>query len=149
MAIVKNSNGNVVINDGVEILPESGQSIEAVVAQDPDLARVMAEEAFMNEFVIIEVAPTTDDNANPMPTPSVNGVVQPIPRGIPTRIKRKYLEVLARCKETKYTQRTSNPMEPERIDMVPRSALTYPFQVVEDKNPIGSSWLKAVMLEAA
>ena len=74
MAIVKNSNGNVVINDGVEIFPESGQSIEAVVAQDPDLARVMAEEAFMNEFVIIEVAPTTDDNANPMPTPSVNGV---------------------------------------------------------------------------
>lgn len=147
MAQVKNSNGNLVINDAIEIMPEGGQSIESIVTQE--FSREVFEEAFMNESVVVLVADTTDENLNPMPTPSVNGVTQPIMRGVPTRIKRKYLEVLARCKETKYSQRTANPMEPDRIEMVPRTAFTYPFQVIEDLNPKGGAWLKAVMAEAA
>ena len=147
MAQIKNANGNLVINDAIEILPEDGQSIESIV--NKEFAREVFEEAFMNEMVVVVVADTTDENVNPMPMPSVNGTSQPIMRGIPTRIKRKYLEVLARCKETKYSQRTANPMEPDRIEMVPRTAFTYPFQVVEDLNPKGGAWLKAVMAEAA
>ena len=147
MAQVKNSNGNLVINDAIEIMPEDGQSIEAIVTKEFD--REVFEEAFMNEMVTVMVADTTDENVNPMPTPSVNGVMQPIMRGVPTRVKRKYLEVLARCKETKFSQRTANPMEPDRIEMVPRTAFTYPFQVIEDQNPKGGAWLKAVMAEAA
>ena len=147
MAQVKNSNGNLVINDAIEIMPEDGQSIESIVTKEFD--REVFEEAFMNEMVTVMVADTTDENVNPMPTPSVNGVMQPIMRGVPTRVKRKYLEVLARCKETKYSQRTANPMEPDRIEMIPRTAFTYPFSVVEDLNPKGNAWLKAVMAEAA
>ena len=147
MAAQKNSNGNLVINDAIEIMPEDGQSIEPLVNQEFD--RQVFEEAFMNELVIVMVHETTDENVNPMPTPSVNGVMQPIMRGVPTRVKRKYLEVLARCKETKYSQRTANPMEPDRIEMIPRTAFTYPFSVVEDLNPKGNAWLKAVMAEAA
>lgn len=146
MAQTKNSNGNTVINDAIELLPEAGQSIEAVVALN--FKREVFEEAFMNEFVTILVAESADDNVNQMPTPSVNGVIQPIFRGHATRVKRKYVEVLARCKETKYSQIRSNPMEPERIDMTARSALAYPFHVVEDKNPVGAAWLSAVMAEA-
>ena len=56
MAQAKNSNGNFVINDAVEILPEDGQSIEAVTAHQRDLARIMGEEAFMNEYVVVEVS---------------------------------------------------------------------------------------------
>ena len=147
MAQVKNSNGNLVINDAIEIMPEDGQSIESIVTKEFD--REVFEEAFMNEMVTVMVADTTDENVNPMPTPSVNGVMQPIMRGVPTRVKRKYLEVLARCKETKFSQRTANPMEPDRIEMIPRTAFTYPFSVVEDLNPKGGAWLKAVMAEAA
>lgn len=147
MAQAKNSNGNFVINDAIEIMPEDGQSIESIVTKE--FSREVFEEAFMNEMVTVMVADTTDENVNPMPTPSVNGVMQPIMRGVPTRVKRKYLEVLARCKETKFSQRTANPMEPDRIDMVPRTAFTYPFQVIEDQNPKGNAWLKAVMAEAA
>jgi hypothetical protein len=147
MATTKNSNGNTVINNSVELMPEEGQSIEAVTAIN--FKREVFEEAFMNEFVTILVAETADDNVNPMPTPSVNGVMQLIPRGMPVRVKRKYVEVLARCKETKYSQKTLNPMEPERIEMIPRTALTYPFHVVEDKNPIGAAWLAAVLIEHA
>ena len=147
MAAQKNSNGNLVINDAIEIMPEGDQSIEAIVTQE--FGRTVFEEAFMNELVIVMVHETTDENVNPMPTPSVNGVMQPIMRGVPTRVKRKYLEVLARCKETKFSQRTANPMEPDRIEMVPRTAFTYPFQVIEDQNPKGGAWLKAVMAEAA
>ena len=146
MAQAKNSNGNMVINDTIELLPDAGQSIEAVVSAN--FKREVFEEAFMNEYVTILVAESADDNVNQIPTPSVNGVMQPILRGHNTRVKRKYVEVLARCKETKYSQNRSNPMEPERIDMVSRSALAYPFHVVEDKNPVGAAWLSAVMLEA-
>jgi hypothetical protein len=59
------------------------------------------------------------------------------------------VEVLARCKETKYSQHTSNPNEPDRIEMRARTALSYPFAVIEDQNPKGAAWLKAVIAEAA
>jgi hypothetical protein len=80
----KNSDGNVVINDSVEII--SDQSVDPILAQEKDLASMVAEEAFMNEPVTIVVAESTDENANPMPMPSVNGVCQPCPRGIEMRI---------------------------------------------------------------
>lgn len=141
----KNSDGNVVINDSVELITD--QAVEPIVSQEFD--REVAEEAFMNEPVTIIVAESADENVNPMPMPSVNGVVQPCPRGVELTIKRKYVEVLARCKETRYSQHTSNPMEPDRIEMRERTALSYPFSVVLDKNPKGPAWLKAVVAERA
>ena len=130
-----------------EIELSDDQSVEPVVASE--LGQGVEEEAFMNEPVTVLLAETTDENLNPMPVLSVNGTCQPLLRGVPTVIKRKYVEVLARCKETKYNQRTANPMEPDRIEMVARTALSYPFQVIDDKNPKGATWLRAVLAEAA
>jgi hypothetical protein len=141
----KNSNGNEVINDNVELITD--QQIESVSTKEFD--REIAEEAFMNEPVTVLLADTNDDSAPTHGVFSVNGTNQPILRGVPTVIKRKYLEVIARCKETKYNQRTANPMEPDRIEMVQRTAFAYPFQVVEDKNPKGRAWLAAVMADPA
>jgi disulfide oxidoreductase YuzD len=114
-----------------------------------EFGQAVAEEAFMNELVTVELATTTDDNAPPHVVLSVNGTTQPLMRGVPHQIKRKYVEVLARCKETKYKQNVANPNEPDRIQMIERTALSYPFTVLEDRNPKGSAWLKAVMTEAA
>ena len=130
-----------------EIELSDDQSVEPVVASE--LGQGVEEEAFMNEPVTVLLAETTDENLNPMPVLSVNGTCQPLLRGVPTVIKRKYVEVLARCKETKYNQRTANPMEPDRIEMVARTALSYPFQVIDDKNPKGATWLRGVLAEAA
>lgn len=142
----KNSNGNQTIGDGnVEIVTD--QSIDPILGSE--FGREVSEEAFMNETVTIVVAETTDENSPPHVILSVNNTSQPVMRGVPTPIKRKYVEVLARCKESKYTQRVTNPNEPDRIEMVARTALAYPFTVVEDKNPKGAAWLNAVLSEPA
>lgn len=141
----KNSDGNRVIGGTVELIGD--QPIESVSTQE--FGREIAEEAFMNEPVTVLLADTTDDSAPTHGVFSVNGTNQPVLRGVPTIIKRKYLEVIARCRETKYNQRTINPMEPDRIEMVARHAFSYPFQVLDDKNPKGNAWLKSVMADPA
>jgi hypothetical protein len=122
------------------------QSIETPATTE--FGREMDDEAFMNELVEVEMQTTTDENAPSHIILSVNGTTQPLLRGVPTTIKRKYVEVLARCKESKYSQRTSNPNEPDRIEMIGRTALAYPYQILRD-SPKGLAWHRAVLAEAA
>jgi len=117
------------------------------VAETKDLAKLISDEAFMNEMVTVMVHESTDPNQPPHIILNVNGTNMPVVRGFPTIMKRKYLEVLARMKETRYTQRTPNPSEPDRIVMEPKTAQVYPFAVQEDKNPRGREWLRHVMAE--
>ena len=137
--------GGSVDGSSVELI--SDQSIETPASTE--FNREMQEEAFMNERVTVVLADTTDENAPPHIILSCNGTTQPLLRGVPTSIRRKFVEVLARCKESKYSQRQANPMEPDRIEMVQRTAMAYPFEVQEDANPKGRAWLKAVLAEAA
>ena len=133
--------------DGSKLEMVDDQSLEMPAAGE--FNKVMEEEAFMAEPVTILMADTTDENAPTHAIFSVNGVTQPIFRNVPTTVKRKYVEAMARCKETKYKQRSNNPNEPDKIEMLAHTALTYPFQVVEDKNPKGRAWLAAVLAEPA
>ena len=132
--------------DGSKVEMIGDQSIETPATAE--FGREMQEEAFMNELLTVKLADTTDENAAPHFICNVNGSNQPFFRGAEQTVKRKFVEVLARCKESKYSQRTANPMEPDRIEMVQRTALAYPFEVVEDKNPKGRAWLRAVLAEA-
>lgn len=122
------------------------QSIEIPTKE---FSKEIEEDAFMNEFVVVEVAETTDENQPPSIILSVNGLTQPVFRGYPTKMRRMFVEVLARCKESKYTQHQINPNEPHRIEMKERTALAYPFQVLEDPNSKGRAWLRAVLSEAS
>jgi hypothetical protein len=106
-------------------------------------------EAFMNETLVIVVQESADEEALPIVTLTVNGVTQPIMRGIATPVKRKYVEALARAKETKYKQSLSDPSDPSSIAMIPRSALAYPFVVERDPNPNGFAWLREVLKQPA
>ena len=115
---------------------------------DAELRRIMADESFMNEIVTIRVATTTDKNAPPMAMPAVNGVNQPIFRGVPTMVKRKYVEALARARETTY-QQVADPASPDKITMVPNTVLSFPFEVLQDQNPKGRAWLEKIMAEPA
>jgi hypothetical protein len=132
---------------GIEISDDAPE-IETV-SESKDFSALVASEAFMNELVTVMVHSTTDENQPPQVIVNCNGMNQPIMRGYPTTIKRKYVEILARMKETKYTQRTLNPAAPDQIDMVARHGLSYPFDLVEDKNPRGRAWLNNVMAEPA
>ena len=132
---------------GIEIVDDA-PVIESV-AESSDFGVMAANEAFMNELVTILVHSTTDENQAPHVIVNCNGVNQPIMRGVPMQVKRKYVEILARMKETRYNQVTRNPSAPDQIDMVARHGLSYPFDLVEDKNPKGRAWLNHVLAEPA
>jgi hypothetical protein len=114
-----------------------------------DFKQISANEKFMNEHVTINVHSSTDENQPPHVIVNVNGMNQPIVRGVPTKVKRKYVEVLARMKETKYTQVTPNASAPDVSEMRARTGLAYPFELVEDANPKGRAWLQHVLAEPA
>jgi len=125
----------------------SGGELEAVLTQDTHLQRLLIEEeAFMNEVVEVYVHPSTNENDPPQFILSVNGINQPVFRGSITPIKRKYLEVLARMKETKFSQNQEAPGE-ARNALIPRTAFVYPFEIRRDPNPRGAAWLYAIMAE--
>jgi len=119
------------------------------VAESKDFGKLVSDEAFMNELVTVMVHTTTDENQPNHCVVSCNGLNQPLMRGFPTTVKRKYVEILARMKETKYTQVTRNPSAPDQIDMVARHGLCYPFDLVKDDNPRGRAWLQNVLAEPA
>ena len=132
---------------GIEVVESPG--IEPITG-NPDLARIAAEEAFMNDFMKIMIFPTTDANASPYATLSVNGERVIVRRAVKTVVKRKHVEVLARMKETRYSQ-DLNPNSNGEIttDSVRgHSALAYPFTVLEDPSPKGGAWLEHILAEA-
>jgi len=114
---------------------------------DNDFVKATEMAAFMNEKVRIIVHATEIEGSLDVITPSVNGINQPVVRGVESVVKRKYVEALARARYTKVTQ-VMNPYEREKIKNVETTVLSYPFSVLEDRNPIGREWLKAILKAA-
>jgi hypothetical protein len=102
-------------------------------------------ERFMNEMVVITVHESPNEEDLPVVCPMVNGTGQPIVRGYPTAVKRKYVECLARAKETKYKQVQMDANDPSSLKMVPRTVLAYPFAIERDDNPNGRAWLRDII----
>lgn len=119
------------------------------VSQNVDFRDLAAQESFMNEMVTVLLHTTTDENQANHVIVNCNGVNQPIFRGVPTAVRRKYVEILARMKETRYTQVTPNPAAPDVSHMHARHGLSYPFELIEDANPRGRAWLHAILAEPA
>lgn len=118
-----------------------GRGVEMVTDFDQKVDRA----AFNEELVTINVYSDGTPGALDVIVVTVNGVNQPIIRGRDQRIKRKYVEALARSRITSYAQEVQDPSRPENIQMRPISALTYPFSVREDRNPKGRAWLESII----
>ena len=101
--------------------------------------------AFMNDVLTILVHPSQEEGALDFAPPQVNGLNQPILRGVNSKVKRKYVEALARCRTTKYVQRVTDSSRPENIQMKEKTTLTYPFAVLHDPSPIGREWLEGIL----
>lgn len=99
-------------------------------------------ELFMNEKVRVLVHKSPSKFANPVIVPSVNGINQPVIRGVAQDIKRKYVEAILRSIEISYTQRI-DPMDPSRIEMVPQKNPSYPMDVISD-TPRGAEWKRRI-----
>jgi len=128
-------------------LPEIGDPGPIEKVTDTDITRAADLEMFMNEVVTVVVAQTEAEGALEIITPCVNGINQPIIRGKESRIKRKYVEALARGRTTRYEQRVQNPAEPANIQMIEKTVLSYPFSVIHDPNPNGRPWLQAILAQ--
>lgn len=121
---------------------------EIMIPDGPTINEYAKQLAFMEEPVTVMVHETSSDNEAPLVDVYVNGVAQYFVRGEPVTCKRKYVEGLVRAKPTAISTdvRERNSENPQNV-INRRSALRYPFSVVEDKNPNGSAWLRKVLAE--
>lgn len=105
--------------------------------------------AFMEEEMTILVHDSTNPTDEPIPYVLNGGQRQAFARGQEQKVKRKYVEVLARMKRQSFTQeRYKDSQGIDAIRNIPHSALVFPFSVIHDPNPRGRDWLKAILAEA-
>lgn len=103
---------------------------------------------FMEEELLVEVLRTADKTAPPLPFVCNDGRTQFFIRGEKQKVKRKFVEILARCKKMVYDQEEYLDGFGHKAYRYPAdAALMYPFQVHEDPNPKGNAWLQSVLAE--
>lgn len=101
---------------------------------------------FNEEFVEVMLHESTDDNAeNPVFT-ACNGVSQYFYRGQPQSVRRKFVAILASCKEHSVSTPEYTAQDGSRAMGIRRtSSLKYPFSIISDPNPRGAAWLKGLL----
>ena len=106
--------------------------------------------AFMEEMVTVMVHDSTNPNDDPYPE-VINGGDrnrQYFIRGREQKVRRKYIEVLARMKRTTYTQeKYKDGNGDDAYRQIPHTALRVPFSVTEDSER-GKQWLRGILSEA-
>lgn len=124
----------------------SVQEIEPV--DGPNWKEHAAAMAFMEEPIEVLVHESPDKNAQVIVETFVNGTSQRFIRGVPITVKRKYVERLARAKPITYGQERYTDYDGFDAYRYPsRTGLQYPFSVINDPNPKGAAWLRAVLAE--
>ena len=104
---------------------------------------------FMEEMVEIFVHESTDQNAdNPVPLGN-NGIYVFVDRGVPTKLKRKFVDAMI-VKSTRITTPEYINGAGERAFKINQtSALKYPFSMISDPSPKrGTAWLRRRIAEA-
>ena len=109
------------------------------------------DELKFNEDVLeVMVHESTDTNAeNPIFT-ACNGVPQYFYRGVPQQVKRKYVAILAACKEHAISTPEYTQGDGARATRIARTAsLKYPFSVISDPaGKRGADWLRSLLRSA-
>jgi hypothetical protein len=103
--------------------------------------------AFANEYVTVMIHESTDKTAHPFPEVSVNGRTQRFVRGHEQKVRRYFVEKLARLKLTTYDNVKQKDVDGEDVYRYPtHTGLVYPFALV---NPTArdTAWLKGILAE--
>lgn len=116
--------------------------VEAHNALDQSYAEELA---FMEEVLEVQLSESTNPNDENIVYVSNNGISQYFIRGRIQQVKRKFVEVLARAKQTNVTTEEVN----REVVLRRQTSLKYPFQVIYDPNPKGPAWLKGILTERA
>lgn len=104
--------------------------------------------AFMEEPVRILVHESTDEMATEVVELNVNGVNQFIIRGREQVVRRKFVECLARARQASIRTRTGVQGDQVINQIRQHTAVRFPFSIVEDRNPRGHDWLRALLAQA-
>lgn len=128
----------------------SGNLMDNIEAVDPDLLPKTQEDRlkFYEEPMVIRIEPGRERNPQKLIPLEVNYDTKWVPIGVEVKLRRKYVDVLARMQP--YTVRTDvgSAMEQNPHNRVERETYrAYPFSVLYDPNPNGPAWLSKVMQE--
>ena len=122
---------------------------EIVIVDDmPTIDDYARELAFMEEVVEVLVHESTEENPDLIVDVYCNGVPQRFIRGIPVKVKRKFVEILSNAR----TERMKTNVVREGDNVYNRinkhTALRYPFQMT-DTNPRGQAWLRGLLAKGS
>ncbi len=127
---------------------EIGVSKDIEPVAEANFKKAAELEEFMNQRLEIVISSDPSQGSIPFATPIVNGINHPIKRGVPTLVKRFFVEALARGKTTRHEQTTPDASNPQNINMNPITGVVYPFEVRKDPDPRGPAWLDGIRREA-
>ena len=133
-------------------LPEFDTDERDVIVATPEmLNKEYADElAFMEDVLTIYLNRGREKHAPKFEQVGVNGQIIWIQVETPTRIKRKFLEVLARSMPMDIrTQSGKAPGDELTFNKVERSlSANFSYQILRDDNPKGPAWLAKVRRES-
>ena len=129
---------DIILQDGSIAV---GQNVVEQVTPDALNKAYLEELAFMDEYLEILVHESTDKNAeDPIPV-GCNGVHVFLKRGVPTKVKRKFVNHLIAKSTRVSTPEYTNPAGERAFKIVQQQGLKYPFDVLHDPSPKGREWL--------
>ena len=139
--------------------PESFASLDGEATLQTD-EEYFAELAFMEEPVTIHIQQPPTDNPPTTVQCWVNGkgaehfrngkwmICGWLPIGMPVTTRRKYVEVLARCRRDHVRTSTDNmDAQPDGGRISRKSSSEIVFSIIEDRNPRGRDWFSRIMME--
>lgn len=130
------------------------QESEAIVLPEPnapmnDTASYLAELAFNEEVLTIRLERSAERNPPPAKDFHVNGQTEWVPFGVPYRLKRKFVEVIARSQPYDVQTEVVETHGQDPMNRVIRTSRTkFPFSVIHDPNPRGFDWLTKLLQSA-
>lgn len=140
--------------DATLVLPDLDSGVirpdepKIMIPDGPVIDEYAKELAFMEEPVTIIVHETSNENEAPLVDVYVQGVPQFFIRGEQCTVKRKYVECLVRAKPIAISTDVRERNSENPLNLIhKKSALRYPFSIVEDRNPNGPAWLRKIMAE--
>ena len=133
--------------DEIDTLASSDDDLQIVI---PSMFQDSAEyEKFMNDYLEIIVAASSDKNAPPMVPVGVNGKQVWLPRGQNIEIRRYFVERLLRAQPRDFKTVNDQDFAAETATRIAESIGTsYPISIINDPDPRGRDWVNMVSLQA-
>ena len=103
--------------------------------------------SFMEDILEVMVQESTDQNAENPVQIGVNGVFAQLFRGVPTKIRRKFVDAMIVKNTMVKTPEFIDGSGARAFKITQHHAMKYPFMLVHDPSPKGPEWLRRRLAE--